>query len=58
MKVKSGAPGQPHLDLGMLVRAVIVDDQMNVEVVWHIVLDSLPQRERRYQQRERRPNPS
>ena len=39
VNVKSWPPCQPRLDLGMLVRAVIVDNQVNVKVLWHVVLD-------------------
>ena len=39
MNVKSRSPCQPFLDLFMLVRAVVVDDEMNVEVTGHVVLD-------------------
>lgn len=40
MNVKSRSPCQPFFfDLVMLVRAVVVDDEMNVEVTGHVVLD-------------------
>ena len=39
VKVKSGAPRQPSLDLGMLVGGVIVDHEMHVEIAGHVVLD-------------------
>ena len=37
--VKSGTPGQPSLDPGMLVRGVVVDDEMNIEVHGDVGLD-------------------
>ncbi len=39
VKVKSGTPCQPSLDLGMLMRGVVVDDEMNIEVSGHVGLD-------------------
>jgi hypothetical protein len=39
VNVKSGTLRQPFLDLFMLVRAVVVDDEMNVEVTGYVVLD-------------------
>ena len=39
MHVVARPPGQPGPDLGMLVRAVVVDDEMDVERVGHAGLD-------------------
>ena len=39
MNVKPRTPCQPSLDLGMLMRGVVVDDEMNIEVTGDIGLD-------------------
>ncbi len=39
VNVKSGTPCQPSLDLGMLMRGVVVDDEMNIEVSGDVGLD-------------------
>ncbi len=39
MNVKSGTPCQPSLDLGLLMRGVVVDDEMNIEVSGDVGLD-------------------
>ena len=45
MNVKSGTPCQPSLDLGMLMRGVVVDDEMNIEVTGDVGLDVAQERE-------------
>ncbi len=39
VNVKSGTPCQPSLDLGLLMRGVVVDDEMNIEVSGDVGLD-------------------
>ena len=39
MNVKSGTPCQPSLDLGMLMRGVVVDDKMKIEVTGDVGLN-------------------
>ena len=39
MHVVARSPGQPGLDLGMLVRAVVVDDEVDIECLGHAGLD-------------------
>jgi hypothetical protein len=39
VNVPTRTAGEPSLDLGMLVRGVVVDDEMDVELGWHVGLD-------------------
>ena len=39
VNVKPGTPGQPSLDLGMLMGGVVVDDEMDIEVLGHVGFD-------------------
>ena len=42
----AGAGGQPLLHLGMLMGAVVVDDEMDIEIGWHIGIDMLQELEK------------
>lgn len=37
--MEARSPREPGLDLGMFVRGVVVDDEMDVELGWHFLVD-------------------
>jgi len=41
MQMKSGVAFQPRVDAGMFVRAIVVDDQVQVQIEWRLDVDEL-----------------
>ena len=39
MDVEAGSLRQPGLRFGVLVSAVVVDDQVQIELLWHLLID-------------------
>ena len=46
MHVVARVACQPGLDLGMLVRAVVVGDEVDVQTRWHIAVEMVKKREK------------